>query len=47
MFTRVTLEQNQIWLYLVILILAAGLGLLTPNAMTPLDNHILISAVIA
>ncbi|MCY9692247.1 arsenic resistance protein [Paenibacillus alginolyticus] len=47
MINREKLEQNQIWLYVVILVVAAGLGLLAPNLMTTLDNHILISVVIA
>lgn len=47
MITREKLEHNQIWLYVAILLLAAGLGLLAPQLMTSLDNHILISVVIA
>jgi ACR3 family arsenite transporter len=47
MITRERLEHNQIWLYVAILALAVGLGLLAPNLMTTLDNHILISVVIA
>ena len=47
MINREKLEQNQIWLYVAILVVAAGLGLLAPNLMTTLDNHILISVVIA
>ncbi|MFX3637393.1 MAG: arsenic resistance protein [Candidatus Pristimantibacillus sp.] len=47
MITREKLEQNQIWLYVVILVLAAVFGLLAPNLMATLDNHILISVVIA
>lgn len=47
MITREKLEQNQIWLYVAILVLAAMLGLLAPNLMATLDNHILISVVIA
>jgi len=47
MLTREKLEQNQIWIYAAILFLAASLGLLAPNIMLSLDNHILISIVIA
>lgn len=47
MITREKLEQNQIWIYAVILILAAILGLIAPKLMSNLDNHILISVVIA
>jgi ACR3 family arsenite transporter len=47
MITREELEHNQIWLYVAILVLAAGLGLLAPKLMTILDNHIIISVVIA
>lgn len=47
MTTRERLEHNQVWLYVAILVLAAGLGLLAPNLMKTLDNHILISVVIA
>lgn len=47
MINREKLEQKQIWLYVAILVLAAGLGLLAPNLMTTLDNHILISLVIS
>lgn len=47
MITREKLEQNQIWLYVTILVLAAGLGLLAPTLMSTLDNHNLISIVIA
>lgn len=47
MITRERLENNQVWLYVAVLILAAGLGLFTPNLMRILDNHILISFIIA
>ncbi|ASS74220.1 arsenic resistance protein [Tumebacillus algifaecis] len=47
MISREKLEQNQIWLYVMILVLAAGLGLFAPKLMLALDNHILISVVIA
>ncbi|MFC4306697.1 arsenic resistance protein [Cohnella boryungensis] len=47
MITREKLEQTQIWLYVATLAAAAGLGLLFPELMTSLDNHILISIVIA
>ncbi len=46
MITREKLEQTQIWLYVVVLVLAVGLGLLAPNLMMVLDNHILISVII-
>jgi len=47
MITREKLEENQIWLYVVTLVVAAGLGLFSSELMKPLDNHILISIVIA
>jgi ACR3 family arsenite efflux pump ArsB len=47
MITREKLEQTQIWLYVATLAAAAGLGLFFPGLMTSLDNHILISIVIA
>ncbi|MFB1100420.1 arsenic resistance protein [Terribacillus sp. JSM ZJ617] len=47
MFTREKLEQNQVWLYVAVLILAVGLGLFAPNLMKILDNHLLISFIIA
>lgn len=47
MISREKLEHNQIGLYVFILVLATVLGLLTPSAMRVLDNHILISVVIA
>lgn len=47
MISRDKLEQNQIWLYVATLILAASLGLIAPNVMNNLDNHILISVIIA
>ncbi|WP_028610880.1 arsenic resistance protein [Paenibacillus harenae] len=47
MISREKLEQNQILLYVAILVLAAVLGLLATNLMTTLDNHILISIIIA
>jgi len=47
MITREKLEENQIWLYVVTLVIAAGLGIFSPELMTSLDNHILISIVIA
>lgn len=46
MITREKLEQNQIWVYVATLGVAAGLGLLYPGFMSNLDHHILISAVI-
>jgi len=45
--TREKLEQHQIWLYIVSLAVAACLGLFFPELMTTLDNHILISLIIA
>lgn len=47
MWSREKLERNQIWIYVVALVLAAVLGLLAPEFMTALDHHILISVVIA
>ncbi|MFB9326345.1 arsenic resistance protein [Paenibacillus aurantiacus] len=47
MITREKLEQNQIWLYVAILVVAAGIGLVAPNLMSTLDRHMLISVVIA
>ncbi|MCR2805596.1 arsenic resistance protein [Paenibacillus soyae] len=47
MVTREKLEQNQIWLYIAVLVLAAGLGLFIPERMTAFDHPILISVVVA
>ncbi|KAB7672205.1 arsenic resistance protein [Bacillus sp. B1-b2] len=47
MITREKLEQNQIWLYVITLVLAVSLGLIAPKLMSTIDNHILISVVIA
>ncbi|MFJ6414396.1 arsenic resistance protein [Terribacillus saccharophilus] len=47
MITREKLEHTQVWLYVAVLILATGLGLFAPNLMKVLDNHILISFIIA
>lgn len=44
---REKLEHNQIWVYIAALAAAAGLGLLSPLLTTVLDNHIMISIVIA
>ncbi|WP_394542622.1 arsenic resistance protein [Priestia aryabhattai] len=46
MMSREKLEHNQVWLYVVILVIAAGLGLSVPDLMMKLDNHILISLII-
>lgn len=47
MTAREKLEQKQIWFYVTVLVLGAGLGLLAPTLMSTLDNHNLISVVIA
>ncbi|RJX40480.1 arsenic resistance protein [Paenibacillus pinisoli] len=44
---REQLEQNQIWVYIAALAAAAGLGLYVPQLTMALDNHIMISIVIA
>ena len=45
MMTREQLENNQIWLYGIVLVLAAGVGLLVPDLFGQLD--VTISVVIA
>lgn len=45
MITREKLENNQIWLYVIVLVIAAGFGLIVPNVAGQFD--ITISAVIA
>ncbi|RHW38162.1 arsenic resistance protein [Neobacillus notoginsengisoli] len=45
MFTREKLENNQVWLYVIVLILAAGFGLLVPDVGGRFDST--ISFVIA
>lgn len=47
MITREKLEQQQIGIYIVVLMIAIGLGLLYPNAMVVLDHSVLLSSVIA
>ncbi|MEW4368904.1 arsenic resistance protein [Paenibacillus kandeliae] len=47
MITREKLEQQQIGIYIIILIIAIGLGLLYPNAMAVLEHSALLSSVIA
>ncbi|MFD1174525.1 arsenic resistance protein [Oceanobacillus picturae] len=47
MTTRDKLEYNQVWLYVAVLILAVGLGFFAPGIASILDNHILISFIIA
>ena len=47
MITREKLEQKQIWIYIASLASAAGLGLCIPQHITAIDNHLLISIVIA
>lgn len=47
MITREQLEQQQIWIYIIVLIIAAGLGLFVPDLISILDHPILISIVIA
>ena len=46
MISREQLEHNQVWIYVVILMLAGGLGVIAPDVMSILDNHILISFII-
>lgn len=43
--TREQLENNQVWLYVIVLVIAAGFGLITPEIGEQLD--ITISCVIA
>ncbi|MEK4010198.1 arsenic resistance protein [Peribacillus sp. FSL M8-0224] len=45
MITREQLEHNQVWLYVIVLVIAAGFGLMVPDAGGQLD--ITISLVIA
>lgn len=45
MISRERLENNQVWLYVIVLIIAAGLGLTTPDVGAKLDAP--ISFVIA
>ncbi len=45
MITRDKLENNQIWLYVIVIVIAAGFGLIIPNVAGQFD--ITISAVIA
>lgn len=45
MITREQLENNQVWLYVIVLVIAAGFGLMVPDAGGQLD--ITISLVIA
>ncbi len=45
MITREKLENNQVWLYAMVLIIAAGFGLLSPDVGAKLDST--ISFVIA
>lgn len=45
MFTREKLENNQVWLYIIVLAIAFGFGLLAPNFAGGLDSS--ISIVIA
>lgn len=47
MITREQLEQQQIWIYIIVLIIAGVLGLFVPDLISILDNPILISIVIA
>lgn len=47
MITREQLEQYQIWIYIIVLSIAAILGLSAPTLMSVLDHQILISIVIA
>lgn len=45
MISREKLENNQVWLYVIVLIIAAGLGLLAPDSGAKLDAT--ISLIIA
>ncbi|MGX2959595.1 arsenic resistance protein [Peribacillus sp. JNUCC 23] len=45
MITREKLENNQVWLYIIVLVIAAGFGLIVPDFAGQLD--VMISAVIA
>lgn len=45
MISREKLENNQVWLYVVVLAIAAGVGLMLPSVAEPLD--VTISVVIA
>ena len=45
MITREKLENNQVWLYVIVLVIAAGFGLIVPDFAGQLD--VTISAVIA
>lgn len=45
MITREELENNQVWLYVIVLVIAAGYGLIVPNFSGQLD--VTISVVIA
>lgn len=47
MITREHLEQYQIWIYIIVLIIAAIAGLIAPTMMSILDHQLLISIVIA
>lgn len=47
MITREQLEQYQIWIYIIVLIIAAIAGLIAPTMMSTLDHQLLISIVIA
>lgn len=47
MITREQLEQYQIWVYIIVLIIAAITGLIAPTMMSILDHQLLISIVIA
>lgn len=47
MITREQLEQYQIWVYIIVLIIAAIAGLIAPTMMSILDHQLLISIVIA
>lgn len=47
MITREQLEQYQIWIYIIVLSIAAIAGLIAPTMMSILDHQLLISIVIA
>lgn len=47
MIAREQLEQQQIWIYIFVFIVAVVLGLMVPDLIAVLDNQIVISIVIA
>lgn len=47
MVSREKLEHNQIWIYAIALVIAAIAGIMMPETTSLLDNHVLISIIIA